>query len=236
VAETSFEQPMGEEEYRIQFKVYRIDGTQTWSIVDVRQQGLGYSYTRLHHWSHDSQYFYFSGFFVADGGCSDLYPALSVWQRLDVVSGEVSDYPLPDGRGHALSPDDTTLAYASVDTPVQIHLRDLASGIEQVLPLPLPEPVAGAAQAGRLTWSPDDAAVIAAAASHNTLCSDIRPTFSLWRVNVNPLEAVALVAPGDVLIRPLAWPVAERILVGDWNGLTWWMDSETGQPTTAPEN
>jgi hypothetical protein len=232
VAETSFEQTT--EEFRVQFKVYRADGTQTWSIVDYYQDGLGYTYTRLHHWSHDSRYFCFSSFVVADGGCHDFFPALSEWQRLDVNTGAVSDYALPAGRGHALSPDDTRLVYASEGAPVEIIWRDMASGAEQSLRLPLPEPVLETAQAGRIVWSPTGESVVVAAASHNTLCSEIRPEFSLWRINLDPPEVVALVEPNDILIWPFNWAEPEKLLVGDWNQLSWWMDAETGETTTGP--
>ncbi len=203
--------------------------------MDFRQSVLGSTQTRLQHWSHDSRYFYFSSWHIPDGGCSDFFPVLAAWQRLNVQTGVVTDYPLPEGRDHALSPDDSRLAYASAGAPMQLIWRDITTGDEQALRLPLPDPVLETAQAGNIVWSPSGDALIVAAASHNTLCSNVRTQFSLWRVNLNPPEVTALVPPGDVLIRPLPWTLADRIMVRDWNGLTWWMDTVSGRPTTAPE-
>jgi hypothetical protein len=233
IAETSFEQPEGEEEFRTQFKVYRVDNTQTWSLVDIRQSGLGYSYTRLHQWSGDSRYLYFSGWVVADGGCGDFFPLISSWQRLDVETGQVSDFPLPTGRGHAFSPDDAYLAYASAGVPVQIHLLELSPGAEQSWLLLTPGATSDTAQAGNLLWSPTGEAFLVVAAS-SAFCAEPELEFTLWRIDLAAPEPTVLVSEGEDLLWPLRW-VDDSILVRDWDQRTWWIDALNGQMTTAPE-
>ena len=231
IAQTSFDQPG--EQYHIQFKLFRKDGTKTWTIVDYWQSGLGYSYPQLHHWSQDSLYFYSSERWIADGGC-ELFPIEVTWQKIDIETGQVVDFALPLGRGHAISPDDTVIAYVSADAPPYFYLRDLKSGREQKLLLPVRKGESEQAEAGNIVWSPAGDAIVLTISNGN-FCNSSKLDFSLVRVNIPSLELNELIPINRDLLRPLKWVQPNYILISDWNGYTWWINATNGQPTLSPE-
>ena len=230
IAQTTLEQEIYEE-YHVQFTVSRKDGTKTWTIMDYWGDGVGYTYAQLHRWSNDSEYFYFTGDRVAGGGC-DFFPVDSKWQRLDVNTGQVTDFLIPLGRGHAISPDESTIAYASPDTPLHIALYDIHSRQEQKVLLPI-NPNLETAQAGNLLWTPDGKAVILSIASGDG-CHSSTLHFYLLRVDLNLLEITELVGKSKDLLRLLRLEPTNHLLIRDWNGYTWWIDATNGEPIPAP--
>ena len=229
IAQRIFEQeiPKG---FHVQFTVSRKDGTKMWTIMDYRGDGVGYTYAQLHQWSNDSQYFYFTGDRVAGGGC-DFFPVDSKWQKLNVATGQVTDFPLPLGRGHAISPDESTIAYTSPDTPLHISLYDIQSGQEQKVLLPI-DPNLEAAQAGDVLWTLDGNAVILSMATGD--CNSPTLNFYLMRVDINTMNITELVGKSKDLVRPAQLEPPNHLLIRDWNGYTWWVDATNGVPTTAP--
>lgn len=229
IAQTTFEQEIYNG-YHVEFTVFRKDGTKTWTIMDYRDDGVGYRYAQLHQWSNDSQYFYFTGDRVAGGGC-DFFPVDSKWQRLNVDTGQIIDFLLPLGRGHVISPDESTIAYASLDTPLHISLCNIQSGQEQRLLLPI-DPNIKAAQAGDILWTQDGNAVILSIATGN--CNSSSLNFYLMRVDINSLDVIDLVGDSKDLLRSLRLESPNHLLIRDWNGYTWWIDATSGKPTGAP--
>jgi len=229
IAQTTFEQEMYEE-YHVQFTVSQKAGTKTWTIMDYWGAGIGHSYAQLHQWSNNSQYFYFTGDRVAGGGC-DFFPIDSKWQRLNVITGQVSDFLLPLGRGHAISPDESTIAYTSPDTPVHILLYDIHSAQEQKVLLSI-DPNLEAAQAGDILWTLDGSAVILSMATGD--CNSSTLNFYLMRVDINTMDITELVGKSKDLLRPVRLESTNHLLIRDWNGYTWWMDATSGEPITAP--
>lgn len=230
IAQTTFEQETNKE-YHVKFTVSRKDGTKVWTLIDYWGDGEGYTYSQLHQWSNDSQYFYFTGDRIAGGGC-DFFPVDSKWQRLDANTGQVTDFLLPLGRGHAISPDESTIAYASPDAPLHLFLYDIQSGQEEKVPLPI-DPNPKTAQAGDIIWTPDGSAVILPIATGDA-CTSARPNFYLMRVEINSLDTIDLVGNSKDLLRPLRFEPPNHLLIRDWNGYTWWIDATSGKPIGAP--
>jgi hypothetical protein len=226
VAQATFEQEIGKQ-YHIQFTVSRKDETKVWTILDYWGDGEGYTYAQLHRWSNDGQYFYFTGDRIAGGGC-DFSPIDSKWQRLNIDTGKITDFTLPAGRGHAASPDESTIAYASPDIPLYVSLDNVQSGQEQKVFLPT-----DSAQIGDILWTPDGKAIILSVVNGD-LCGSSRPTFSLIRVDINSLKITELASNSQDLLRPIQVELPNYLLIKDWNGYTWWIDATSGKPTTAP--
>jgi hypothetical protein len=224
IAQTTFEQEIFKG-YHVQFTVSRKDGTKTWTIMDYREDGVGYTYSQLHQWSNDSQYLYFTRDRVAGGGC-DFFPVDSQWQRLHVDTGQVNDFLLPLGRGHAISPDGSTIVYASPDAPLYLSLYDIQSGQEEKVPLPI-DPNQKTAQAGDILWTPDGRAVLLSIATGDA-CSSSRPNFYLMRVEINTRKIIELVGNSQDLLRPLRLEQPNHVLIRDWNGYTWCIDATSG--------
>lgn len=199
--------------------------------MDYWEDGVGYTHAQLHRWSNDSQYFYFTGDRVAGGGC-EFFPVDSKWQRLNVNTGQVADFLLPSGRGHAISPDESTLAYASPDTPLYISLYNMHSGQEQKVYLPI-DSYLEAAQAGNILWTPDGSAVILAIATGDG-CNSSTLNFYLMRVEINTLDITEVVGKSQDLLRPLRLEPSNHLLIRDWNGYSWWVDAKNGELTRAP--
>ena len=230
IAKTTFEQEIYKG-YHIRFTVSRKDGTKMWTIMDYWRDGEGYGYAQLHQWSNDSQNFYFTSDRIAGGGCN-FFPVDSKWQSLNVNTGQVGDFLLPLGRGHAISPDESTIAYTAQDTPLYISFHNLKSGQERKVLLPI-DPNMKAAQAGDILWTSDGSAVILSIATGGG-CTSSRPNFYLVRVEINSLDIIELVGNSKDLLRPLRFEPPNHLLIRDWNGYTWWMDATSGKPTDAP--
>ena len=230
IAQTTFEQEI-QEDYHVQFTVSRKDGTKTWIILDYWADGVGYKYAQLHQWSNDSQYIYFTGDRIAGGGC-DFFPVDSKWQRLSVDTGQVTDLPLPFGRGHAISPNESIIAYISPDPPLYVSLHGIQGGQEQKVLLPI-DPNLEAAQAGDILWTSDGSAVILSIATGDA-CNSSDLNFYLIRVEINTLDINELVGNSNDLLRPIKFEVPNHLLVRDWNGYTWWMDATSGETIAAP--
>ena len=229
IAQTTFELeiPKG---YHVQFTVARKDGTKTWTIMDHRDDGIGYAYAQLHRWSNDSRYIYFTDDRVAGGGC-DFFPVDSQWQRLNVDTGQVDDFLLPLGRGHAISPDESTIAYASPSAPLSLFLYDIQSDQEEDVLLPI-DPNLATAEAGDVLWTPDGNTVILSVATGDCNASNLN--FYIMRVDINSLDIIEVVGKSKDLLRPLRFEPPNHVLIRDWNGYTWWMDAISGNPTNAP--
>lgn len=211
--------------FRVRLLVSAHDGT-AWSPIDIAGDGVGYTYPSLKYWSPDSRYFFFAER-VAGGSC-DFFPIEDHWKRLDVRTGKLDDYPLPEGRGHAISRDGSLLAYASAGPPNQVIIEDLAGGVELSLDLH-----SAVAQAGDFLWNAQSSA-IAFTTSTAAFCDATVPSFQVLRFDIGGTEFTPLISVGADLLHPNLWSQAGAILLEDWNGQSWWIDEETGQTVPAP--
>jgi hypothetical protein len=217
--------------YRVQLLVASSDGAISWSPINYTGHGEGYSFPFIRYWSPDSRYFFFAER-VAGGSC-DFFPVEDHWVRLDVGNRQLNNYQLPEGRGHSISPDGFTVAYGSPRPPNQLVLLNLKDGTEVTANLPLA--VTESAQVGHFLWDPGSTAVVFAT-STSDFCGPERPSFSLLRYDTSANKLTSLVADSPNLLRPTYWHPAGAILVEDWNGLTWWIDDETGSKVPSPQN
>jgi hypothetical protein len=234
IAEASFEHLNDGESYRVRLAVGRSDGAVWWTPVDYTQSGLGYTYPALRYWSPDSRTFYFFNMQTPDG-CSDFYPIEDEWNALNVEDGSLTTLPLPDGRGHTISPDGTVMVYASARPPYGLHFRNTLTSTEEFLRLPVDEVDTREVQAGGIVWSPDGGA-FALSVAYGDSCKPDALSFSILRVE-DPAHPVfiPLIEESPKLIRMTIWDPSGRILARDWNGDSWWMDAQNGKIATAPD-
>jgi hypothetical protein len=232
-AESSFEFLEGGAAYRVRLVVRKSDGTSEWTPVDYTQRGIGYTFPTLRWWSPDSRIFYYFDMPVGDG-CGEFYPLEDRWTGVDVEDGSLSTLVLPEGRGTTISPDGRTLIYASTAPPHTLTFKDRLNGTEQALLLPSPSRKVSDVQAGGIVWSPDGSS-FALSVAYGDSCLNGPLSFAVLRVD-DPSHPtlVPLIQGSPDLIRLKRWDTAGPILVQDWNGESWWMDSQTGLPTTAP--
>jgi len=232
IALSKFEQPPGEQDYHILFQVARIDGSVSWTLVDEWSRGLGYTYPWLLSWSENSQHFYFTEVQVPDG-CGSPFKRNSEIRRVDVRDGQVTDVPVPAGYEHTISPDETTIAYISLEEPLQLVIHNIQNATEQKVLLPIQASEAGKAEAGNIVWSPDGIALVLIIAN-GPLCQEVTPTFSVMRIDVATLTPTILVSSDHRLLRVQEWSNDGRILLKDWDNYSWWIDATTGELVSAP--
>ncbi len=204
-----------------------------WTPVDYKGEGLGYTFPNPKQWSADSKYFYYLESTVADG-CGDFYPVDQKWQRLDVQTGKVDSIDLPSGRGHMFSPDESLLAYTTGSAEVELVILNTTDQSEIKVALPVNPAKDQVPQAGGIRWSPDGKQLILAAAS-GEICGSSAIEFYIFIVQRSNLKVNTLYEGKD-FIRPLEWRSAGKVRMMDWNSKSWWIDSTTGEITTAPGN
>jgi len=217
--------------YRVSLTITNKDKSIVWTPVDYQGDGLGYSFPKPKRWSADSRYFYYLESAVVDG-CGDFYSIETNWQRFDVQSGQVDKFDLPAGRGHMFSPDESTLAYIPETAPTDLVLLEVSTQTETRVALPITLEDGQIPQAGGILWSPDGDQIILAAANGN-ICETKQLEFYLISINISDLE-VATLYQGKDFIRSLAWGTNGKVRVMDWNSKSWWIDSTSGEITTAP--
>lgn len=218
--------------YKISLQIFNKGESIVWTPVDTKGEGLGYLAPSPRRWSADSRYFYFVESRVSDG-CADFSPVEDAWQRVDVQTGEVTQFELPAGRGHQISSDETMLAYTTLEAPLELVVLNLTDQTEKRVVL-LPDEIAEDmdAQGGRIVWSPDGTELILAVQIGN-ICEGQTPEFSLQVVQVEDMKVRALYQ-GEDFLSPLTWDETEKILVKDWSLRSWWIDAVDGAVTTAP--
>jgi len=217
--------------YRVSLTITNKDKSIVWTPVDYQGDGLGYSFPKPKRWSADSRYFYYLESAVVDG-CGDFYSIETNWQRFDVQSGQVDKFDLPAGRGHMFSPDESTLAYIPETAPTNLVLLEVSTQTETRVALPITLEDGQIPQAGGILWSPDGDQIILAAANGN-ICETKQLEFYLITIQISDLEVETLYQSKD-FIRPLAWGANDKMRVMDWNSKSWWIDSTSGEITTAP--
>lgn len=218
--------------YHVSLKIFNTDKSVIWTPVDFTGDGLGHTSPVPEHWSADGRFFYYSELMVPDG-CADVYPAEKEWKRLDLQTGLVDSISLPEGRSHAVSPDDQFLAYTTVGSPVKIVLVNQSDQSETQIPLPVTASAGQEPEAGGIVWSPDGNSLVLVGMS-GSLCQSPLPEFSLLTVNRSDLSVKSIYQGKDYL-RPLRWSPDGKILVSDWNSRSWWILADSGVITSAPK-
>jgi len=217
--------------YRVSLTISNTDKSIVWTPVDYQGEGLGYSFPKPKRWSADSRYFYYLESTVVDG-CGDFYPIETNWRRIDVQTGKVDAIDLPAGRGHMFSPDETTLAYFPENSPTDLVLLDVITQTQTRISLPITPDEGQVPQAGGTLWSPTGDRIVLAAAN-GKICEAKQLEFYLISLHISDLD-VATLYQGKDSIRPLTWGANDKVRVMDWNSKSWWIDSTSGDLTTAP--
>jgi hypothetical protein len=127
------------------------------------------------------------------------------------------------------------MIYATSAPPYGLRFRDMSSGEEGFLPLPSAPDETLKVQAGGWAWSPDGSSV-ALSVAYGDSCED-RETLSFAVVRIDNVQRPVLeplVEDSAKLLRLERWVAPNHILVRDWNGESWWIDSRQGVPVAAP--
>lgn len=216
--------------YQVSLRVFNKDKSVVWTPVDYKGEGLGYLAPTPKRWSADSRYFYYAESTVSDG-CSDFLPLEDSWKQLDILTGMVTPFELPAGRGHQFSPDETLLAYTTALPPLELVVRDVSTQTEKRVVL-LPAETVDDVQGGRILWSPTGDELILAIQA-GKVCEGQKPAYYLLVVHLEDMKLRTMYEGEDYLF-PLTWDASRKILVKDWNSKSWWIDAVTGEITTAP--
>ena len=230
---TDNERP-GEHALHITFDVLDGDAAVVWQVWDTWVCGLGYTRPAFLAWSRDSRHLFFTQK-VAVGGDPPLFmnDDQGIWQ-VDLANGQVTEVPVPDGYAHTISPDERRIVYMSRTEPPELVIYDRVTESEQRVAFwdaLFSEPRA-LREAGSMVWSPDAAASAGSlffAARNGPMGDGVE--FAVARLDITSLTVTPLIRGETRLI----WPqkvVDGRLLVRDWNGLTWWIDVRTGEKTT----
>jgi len=179
--------------------------------------------------SGDTRYLYFTNRPTVDG-CGLFANGSDLW-RLDLTDGTYVQLVSYVGTSIALSPDEQTLAYASVGPggPTQVVLRSVANGAERHIDLDYDLPAA----AGNLVWSPDGTRLLATVAYNPCLPPDW--THSIFLVDVAAETAVSLIDHDDRRLTTVDWTETAVARLVATDGTTWLLDVTTGDLTPTGE-
>jgi len=205
VAGDEMEQFPTGQKYHAEMVVSRVDGSQSWTVVDEwRSWGIGYTYPEVLAWSSDGRTLFFTNVPVPDG-CAPFVNGGDLWQ-IDLDSGMIDEILPFVGLGMALSPDERQLAYFG-SYGKGMTMLDLLSMEEEAIELPYEGDGWGL---GDLTWSPDGDYLVLTQVFN--VCMP-NPTTTVVRVDPKSLEAINIVELGEGYFRLLRWLTHEMILL-----------------------
>ncbi len=180
-------------------------------------------------WSSDGRYLYFTdepygiGGYILFWGGPDL-------QQVDLATGTIIEI-LPDQGclcALSLSPDGTLLAVITGIGPLELVLRDLATGTERKTVLE-----DGHLQAGNIVWSPDGKALMFTMA----ISDPEKEAYSIVRVDAGTLAQTVLIHDDPRLLETIVWADAKTVWLNStlMLGGAWRMDADTGETTLVAE-
>jgi dipeptidyl aminopeptidase/acylaminoacyl peptidase len=223
---TAFEpDPAGDT--HIQVTVANVDGTGEQILLDKRLAAS--ILPQPVQWSRDGRYLYFTdepygiGGYILFWGGPDL-------QQVDLATGTITEV-LPDQGclcAMSLSPDGTLLAVITGVGPLELVLRDLATGTERKTVLE-----DGHWQAGNIVWSPDGKALMYTMA----IGDPEKEAYSIVRVDAGTLAQTVLIHDDTRLLETVVWADAKTV----WLNITlkvggaWRMDADTGDTALVAE-
>ena len=153
-------------------------------------------------WSPDGRYLYVThNVLAAEGGLFGSYVGL---ERIDTSAGEVVNILPGDTYSDiSLSPDGMSLAYIPWATPLELAVRNMATGQETRAVLEL-----GLGQAGGIVWSPSGNELML---THAVGGDD----YSIVRVGIQEMEQEVLLEKDDRRMRTVAWPSEGSVFLDD---------------------
>lgn len=199
-----------------QFKVFKSGGSVEWVVIDKwTEDGLGFPWPAVAHWSHDGRSMYVADYAFGDG--CPVFHSISAVREIDLETGQVTDIIPYAGSALAFSSDETQLAYGT------FTVRDLITGLERYIPI---EPTS-LSDVGEIVWSPDGRAVMLTVLASELCANELR--FSIVRVEADTLAQTTLVNADARQFFVVEWPASNRVVLRDKDGTTWWMDATTGE-------
>jgi hypothetical protein len=214
-------------------QIFQLDGDWKlkWTLLDEVESGIGGSEPIFHGWDTDVGYFFYSFRHQVGGNCEFFSVPDTTWERLNLISGQIDEFPLPFGYEHARSPAGDLLAYITYDPELALVIHDSSSQEEKRIDLPVDRLGPGEKAAGGLAWDPGGSSLILTL-SAGTLCDQESPDFALVRLNVQTQEVIWQ-ENIDSLVTAQLWHPSGKILLKDWNGYTWWINAASGKITSA---
>jgi hypothetical protein len=216
-----------QESFYVRVSVISQNAQTVWvPIAEWRGFGLGFLRPIVFHWSQDGEYLYLADYAVPDG-CPGFGYTSNI-SRVNLRRGAI-DAIAPQLEGVlSLSPDETTLVALGYKT-VSIH--QLHTGQDRVLEYTVE---ADFWISGNIVWSPDGMAFLFAAIIDG--CSPPeQEASSLFLVNVRARTIKALVSNDARRLIVKEWSETDQALLTDKDGIHWWLDTNTGILTNAPE-
>jgi hypothetical protein len=222
------------------FKIFNASQSKSWTLVN-RDVRLGDYQPELLGWSSDSRHFYYRRLGSDEAGEGKCEPfGVKADLRMycfDVGTGATKLISLPEGTEHAISPDEGKLAYISAKEPPKLVIRDMKSGTEHTFTIPASPslPQMDKSAAGAIVWSPGGTDLVFSVATFKACDeSGLSLSSAVMKLDLRTNSFHELTAFDTGLVCAGGWPVEERILIGEWNGSTWWIDAATGEVSEAP--
>jgi len=184
-------------------KVINVYNTQEWGVTFSELTGTpGGGTVSVAHWSHDGKYLYV---FPRQDGADGGYEWFWGWQGtqlicLDLDTGFWTDTKM--GYAFSFSPDDRYLAHRSDQG---IHLHDLETGQEKVIPISY-------AEYGRFTWSPDSQKILFVATLHKADLENRENGFTALLLDITT-HAIQIVFENNIeFLYPVEWSEMNQVV------------------------
>jgi hypothetical protein len=178
-------------------------------------------------WSPDEQYMYMIHRVSTDG----CFPGENMGDihRVDLATS-VSEEIATEGYGYEVSPDGTKLAYLSRERGLVI--LDLESSEESETSFDI-EATYPNLFLSQLAWSPNYDALLAIAIYG--VCVSPDPIYFLIHIDLETLKQAVLINENPRINHVIEWTVPEKVLLRLFHGELIWMNTSTGEFTSADE-
>src|SRR5574341_149600 len=227
---TSVFEPSGGNATHVTLKVANVDGSDEKTIVDDVLQNVSILPQPIQ-WSADGKSFYYTDLPYGIGGYI-LFAGGPDLKHVDLEAGTVAEV-LPDMTGclcpMTVSPDGATVAYIAGVGPLELVLRDIATGEERKATV---DP--NHLQAGNILWSPDGATLFYTMAI-SSFEDPANEKYAVVRVDAATLTQTIVIPDGERLLNTILWPEASTIWLNDALGNSWRMNAATGEVTLVSE-
>lgn len=223
------------DEYHQVFTVTHKSGTPSYTVVDTWSPfGFGYTLPQPIFWSQDDERLYYTSFPYADG-CAPLANGADLY-RVDLTSGEVTEILPPSSIAVVeLSPNEQQVAYQTWSEPT-IFIRDLETNQDlqiDIAPYMTIDSSITQDMVGAIVWSPDSTQ-LAFVIAHKPCIGGWAQATSIYTLDVETLTLTPQLEEDDQLLRPVAWPNDETILLENPTGERFELDIATTKITPAP--
>lgn len=226
---TSVFEPASGNATHITLKVANVDGSDEKTIVDEVLPDVSILPQPIQ-WSADGKSFYYTDLPYGIGGYI-LFAGGPDLKRVDLEAGTLTEI-LPDTGclcPMTVSPDGGSVAYIGGSGPLELVLRDIATGEERKATVD-----ENYLQAGNILWSPDGTTLVYTTAISN-FEDQANERFAVVRVDAASLSQTTVIPDDERLLNTILWPEASTIWLNDKFGNSWRMTAATGELALAKE-